>query len=59
MWLKIRHFVGTFTGMVEAQTCLDNGCKEYHGTSPSQAGWFHLDEKIKGRGLKYVHFISR
>lgn len=40
MWLKVRHFIASKIGTVSAQTCIDNGCSEFHGTSPSQAMLF-------------------
>lgn len=39
-WLKVRHNIASKLGMVSAQTCIDNGCDEYHGSSPSQLGLF-------------------
>lgn len=42
MWLKIKHFLGKLIGVVEAETCLKNGCEDYCGMSPSQAIIFHM-----------------
>lgn len=60
MWLKVRHFIASKIGTVSAQTCIDNGCSKFHGTSPSQAMLFvfgknptsfHIEPAIVSKAL--------
>jgi hypothetical protein len=53
--LKLRHAIAAFLGTVHYTTCLENGCEEYCGTSPT--GW-QMFWKAKFRKNQLEHIVN-